>query len=208
VVKPQVFRTGTSSQDIDKEGGIEPDDQAGSAAAGKHRRKALLRTEPRQRWNASVKPRGQAFKEIVSIFEEKLAEPETTVQNILDEYFTRHERELVIPADKRRNRALAKIQRRNRARYRILMRSQRFAPWADQATTLKLKLAMLWFGLPVAPIEFDWEDELASGSDTADDIAEIETDKNREKAAKDENRLRFLNSYGQRHFGRDHLRSK
>jgi hypothetical protein len=166
----------------------------------------LLHTEARQRWNASVKPRSQAFREIVTIFEEKLEEGYMTVQEILEMYFTKHERDLVIPADKRHNMALARIQRRNRDRYRMLIRSQRFAPWADQANSLKLKLGMLWFGLPVAPIEFHPDDEFESGSDTADDIAEAETDKRREEAARNGNSLRFLNSYGKRHFGRDNLR--
>lgn len=181
---------------------------ARKSAAEDHRREVLLRKPARQRWNAAIKPRSQAFKNIVTIFEDKLAGGDMTIQKILDEYFTKYERDLVTPADKRHNRALAKIQSRNRARYRMLMRSQRFAPWADQATSSNVKLAMLWFGLPVAPFEFDLDDEFRSSSDTADDVAEAETERRRERAAQNENSLRFLNSYGKRYFGRDNLRGQ
>jgi hypothetical protein len=144
----------------------------------------------------------------VRIFEEKLNDPKATVQDVLEEYFTKHERNLLIPADKRRNRVLAKIQRRNRVRYRMLLRSQRFSAWAGHAKDLHLKLAMLWFGLPVAPIEFSGADELESGSDTSQDIAEAETDERREEAATNEKTLRFLNEYGERHFGMALVRRK
>lgn len=198
----------TSQTGSGQQGDTEAEAQARKRAVKSQLREVLLRTSPHHRWNAAIKPRGKTFKAIVAIFEEKLEEGNTPVQNILDNYFTKHEIDLMVPANKRRNRALARIQRRNRVRYKMLLRSQRFAPWANQATTLKLKLAMLWFGLPVAPIEFDPEDESGSGSDTGDDIAEAKTDARREERAKHENSLRFLNSYGQRYFGRDQLRSE
>lgn len=205
---PESAVNGASQRGSTQQADEEAEARARKAAAERHRREVMLHTPPRQRWCAAVKPRGQAFKEIVAIFEEKLEERDTTAQDILDRYFTKHERDLMIPADKRHNRALARIQRRNRVRYKMLMRSQRFAPWAEQATALKVKLAMLWFGLPVAPVEFDAEDEWESGSDTADDMAEAETEKRREEAAKRADSLRFLNSYGQRYFGADRLRSE
>lgn len=169
-----------------------------------HRREALFRTPAPRRWNATIRPDSQAFREIVGIFGEKLQT--SSVQDILEQSFTRHERDLVVPVDKRRNASLARMQRRNRARYRMLMRSRRFSDWAGQAGSLEFKLAMLWFGLPVAPIGFGLDDEAGSGSDTADDKAEKETDRRREEAVRNENTLKFLNRYGKRQFGVDSLR--
>lgn len=165
---------------------------------------AYLRTPAPRRWNAAIKPRSRAFRDVVETFQEQLTE--SSIEEILQEYFTRHERDLLIPADRRRNRALARIQRLNRVRCRMLLQSQRFSTWAGIADSLELKLAMLWYGLPVAPIEFDPEEEFETGSDTDDDVARAETEKRAAAADRKKNSLRFLNSYGQRHFGRDHVR--
>ena len=203
---------GQQAQGKEHVSGAEPPDEdldqrkAQSKSAGNYSREAYLRTPAPDRWNAAVKPRSQAFRQVVTMFEEKLNEDGSTIDDILAKYFTPHERDLLSPADRRRNRVLARIQRRNRVRYRMLLKSRWFNLWTNQATSTALKLAMLWFGLPVSPMELNPDDEYDSASDTADDIAEAETEKRREEAARVQNSLRFLNSYGQRHFGRDHLR--
>ncbi|KAB5584974.1 hypothetical protein GE09DRAFT_10506 [Coniochaeta sp. 2T2.1] len=198
------------AQEADQEQNGDTDTESDNAvrkeAAAVHDREMRLQKIARRRWNAAIKPRSPRFQKTLTMFREKLKG--SSIEAVLDQFFTRHEQDLLIPADKRRNPALAWIQRNNRDRYRRLMRSPRFAIVQGYEATLELKLTMLYFGLPVSCIQIDPVDEFDCDTDTADDEAEVETEKRREEAAKKQNKLRWLNAYGNRHLGRDNLRSK
>jgi hypothetical protein len=169
-------------------------------------RELRLRESAEKRWNAAIDPRGKEFGDKVAMFKEMLANPKGTIQGILDEFFTHHEQSLLVPAQRSLNRMLAKIQRMNSNRYRAMMKLERYSMWADKADRMEVVLTMLWFGLPVPPLSFGRPCYYDSGNDTDDEEAEAEREKVRQEGAKTENSLRFLNSYSQRHFGRDNLR--
>lgn len=174
-------------------------------------REALLHGRARKRWNATIQPQSKEFKDVVNMFGEKLSDPKQTIRKILDEHFTAHERDLVVPADKTRNKALARIQKRNRLRYETLLKSPRFASRKGNAGSLKVKLAMLWFGMPVAPLSLGFGESGDSGLDSDSDGDTTAMPPNIQAfmcKERNEKSLRFLNSYGMRHFGTDDLRGK
>src|SRR5206468_2178257 len=91
--------------------------------------------------------------------------------------FSPHERSLLIPVDKGRNPALAKIQKANAKTYEALLKSKRFqgwrevrdegdegdeealaegSQWKDDDDDFALKLTMCWFGLPVEPLRLKY----------------------------------------------------
>ena len=118
-----------------------------------------------------------------------------------------------MPADPRKEPDLHAMQENNRTRYDALMRrpdpetpGDRGGRFASRSNSLRLKLTMLWFGLPVEPLAMDvrreraemWArpDEAPSESEASDE--EIDA----------EGPLRFLNAYEGRTWGKDVQRSE
>ncbi|KAL2163322.1 hypothetical protein VTH06DRAFT_5379 [Thermothelomyces fergusii] len=172
---------------------------------------------PASRWNPAISPDAPEFAAVLATFRRLLGDPSQTVDSILAAHFTRHEQDLLRPSccdddyddDTRRHRhhcaALARIRDDNRRLYAELLRSDRFAArgWAARAD-LAFKLALAWFGVPVAPMGAGVADAVA--------IAEREEEEEEEEEAMamamarrtgDGGELRFLNGYTERFYGRD-----
>ena len=165
------------------------------------RDKELLKAAP-ERWRPDITPADNEFVEKLAEFKKTLAEPSTTINDILTTQFEPHERELIIPTSKGTNRALAEIQAGNRKLYSELLRSGRFRNYAP-GTDLAFKLTLLFFGLPVAPITPSFEDDeqfldISEDDDDEDDSEDFEPSPG--------SKLRFLNGYKVRMYEKDSLR--
>ncbi len=69
-------------------------------------------------------------------------------------------RSLLLPADRKCNPALAKLQASKRDRYQALLDSARFKGWASKAD-LAFKLTLAYFGLLVARLTIDFKQKLS-----------------------------------------------
>jgi hypothetical protein len=176
----------------------------------------LLLTEKEQaastRRKPEIDPSSSEFYNVFNWLTTRSEEELISVQDVLDEHFTPHEHSLLTPANPRTDRALSQIQRLNRVRYFALMETERFKEWRDEAGNLVFKLTMLWFGLPVAPVDdlpADSEDEgweeTVGEEDGLEAVGQYKHDKSYQPVGEP---LRFLNSYGVRYFGDDSLRGK
>lgn len=175
------------------------------AAKAARDRETKARKDAPMRWDAAVDPSSDAFRAKYREFGAALRDPIKTTDGIINACFTAHEKAMLIPADNRRNPALHRIQSDNRARYQALLKSERFKKWAPRAG-LAFKFTLVYYGLPVAPMTIgfehsflDWE----SGSDDDDDDEDPNQD-----GRPPGGYLRFLNSYGVRHFGQCSLRGR
>ncbi|KAL2755647.1 hypothetical protein ACRALDRAFT_1082203 [Sodiomyces alcalophilus JCM 7366] len=124
-------------------------------------------------------------------FRELLNYPSVTIGQLLDEYFTPHEKRLVIPAVVPAS--LAHVQAENTKRFKRLL-AVRFR---GHTITLATKFAMLWFGLPVEPLLPQLFDHARYQVDTTDDLGlqEIEV----------RPPLHFLTAHDQRNYGKEEL---
>lgn len=163
---------------------------------------ATARKNGPKRWNAAIDPSSDEFKAKHREFGTALRDPTKTTAEILNSSFTAHEKAMLTPVDRRGNPALYRIQADNRIRYQNLLKSVRFKAWAARAD-LAFKFTLTYYGLPVAPMIIgseqvfsDWED----GSDEGEDLLQSGRPLG--------GHLRFLNSYGVRHFGQSSLRGQ
>ncbi|KAJ9150226.1 hypothetical protein NKR23_g3719 [Pleurostoma richardsiae] len=162
------------------------------------------------RWKqgATITGVSAAFLEREVFFRRLLSDPRWTVDAILAEHFTAHERRLLVPADPRREPLLHRVQADGRRRYGVLvLKSRRFA---GKRADLAFKLAALWFGLPVAPMAFGVEDGARRRRAHERDGAEEsdEWDSGSEGEFTPEEPLRFLNKHDKRSWGKDGLRQE
>lgn len=161
----------------------------------------------RERWNFAISASDPEFLEVEADFASALtlASSKESVQSVLDKHFTAFEKKLITPVDKRRHPQLYKIQRLNRKRYLLLLRSPRFAD-RKATTSLPFKLTLLYYGLPVAPMGIGFKDRVE------EDIrldSTVDQDSPDEEPVKEEMRpLRFLNAYQNRMWGVDSLRRR
>lgn len=175
-------------------------------------------TPPSTRYNPAINPSTPHFTTIHTAFNHLLHDPSETVASILSAYFTAHEQELLRPCPppppRRRRRqhtnrggggggsngALAAIQEENRWRYDELLRTERFAGWRGRAD-LGFKLALVWFGLPVAPMAAVGGAEVGSEEDRSGSGSEGGSEGEGEDGH--DGVLRFLNGYTERGYGKD-----
>jgi hypothetical protein len=172
------------------------------------KREAVIAQErPKQR-NGRIDPNSDDFDDLVKHFTKRIGEQ--SVQEVIDEHFTPHERDLIVPS--KSSKALREIQRHNRVKYSELMKTARFAKWRQEAGRMEVKLAVLWFGLPVAQTDYQPGDSEAEGWDSESEEDEDVEIVGRYKHLKSDQPvgepLKFLNSYAMRYFGDDSLRGK
>ncbi|GKT41371.1 uncharacterized protein ColSpa_01552 [Colletotrichum spaethianum] len=102
--------------------------------------------EPRERYNALIKPTDDDWITVHDKFKDLLAQPTLRTEQILKSCFTAHERKLFMPATEPLS--LRNCQEDNSRRYRSLISGRFKSCHLSMAT----KFAMLYFGLPVEPI--------------------------------------------------------
>ncbi|KAI1372365.1 hypothetical protein F4677DRAFT_266431 [Hypoxylon crocopeplum] len=108
-----------------------------------------------------------------------------TISQILDKTFEPHEIRLFEPAN--RPPELVKLQKDNAIRYHKLLQTR----FKDHVPSLQLKMAFLYFGLPVAPMKPGGsQDHLLMDLDVDEDTITFETDP-----------LKFLDYYEERSYG-------
>ncbi|KAF6811331.1 hypothetical protein CSOJ01_05760 [Colletotrichum sojae] len=150
--------------------------------------------DPRDRYNPLIKPSDEAWEKIEKQFRALLEQPTISVDKILSEYFTDHERKLFLPATEPRS--LRNTQETNTKRYEALLAGR----FRGHRVSLAVKFTMLYFGLPVEPVlaglfnyvkpDFDVDDW--------DELREVEV----------QPPLHFLTAHDHRNYGLDHMKGR
>lgn len=170
----------------------------------------------KQRWNRDIKPADEVFVTKYNYFLTELGmkSPEAVVKND----FSNHEIRKFLNGyvDKSRFRAIRAQQTVDNDRYRELLRSADYEGVEARSSPLALKLTMMYFGLPVAPMAFT--DPLQSSGDSlfenlifSSDLNEGEDDFEDEDLSfvpEELRPLRFLNYYDRRGHGKDNAHSQ
>lgn len=174
----------------------------------------------KQRWNADIKPTDEAFTTRYNYFAEELRtkSPEAVVK----QDFSNHEVRKFLNGyvDKKRFKAIHAQQANEKDRYRALLASADYTGVQARSSPLALKLTMMYFGLPVAPMDFT--DPLQSSGDNAfgnlvfstgmnEDGEELNDDFDDEDLSfvpEELRPLRFLNYYDKRGNGKDNVHSQ
>lgn len=170
----------------------------------------------KQRWNPAIKPDDEAFVTKYNYFLTELGtkSPEAVVKND----FSTHEVRKFLNGyvDKSRFRAIRAQQTADDNLYRALLRSADYEGVEARSSPLALKLTMMYFGLPVAPMAFT--DPLQSSGDSlfgnlifSSGLNEGEDDFEDEDLSfvpEELRPLRFLNYYDRRGHGKDNAHSK
>lgn len=170
----------------------------------------------KQRWNPAIKPADEAFAIKYNYFlaELKTKSPEAVVKND----FSNHEVRKFLGGyvDKSRFRAIRAQQTADNDRYRVLLGSSDYEGVEARSSPLALKLTMMYFGLPVAPMAFT--DPLQSSGDSlfgnfifSSGLHEYSDDFEDEDLSfvpEELRPLRFLNYYDRRGHGKDNTHSQ
>ncbi|KAI1840075.1 hypothetical protein JX266_013725 [Neoarthrinium moseri] len=131
-------------------------DQSSSAPPGPFSQSRDRRRPPRlefkdkvpreDRINFLITPRDQDFVNMLQYFDKLLRQDNLSVKEILDAHFTSHEVSKIVPTTKE---PIATWQKQDAARFQELLETQ----FKGVLPTLKMKLTMYYFGLPVAPLK-------------------------------------------------------
>ncbi|KAF6831472.1 hypothetical protein CPLU01_06757 [Colletotrichum plurivorum] len=150
--------------------------------------------DPRDRYNPLIKPSDEAWEKIEKQFRALLEQPTISVDKILSEYFTDHERKLFLPATEPRS--LRNTQETNTKRYEALLAGR----FRGHRVSLAVKFTMLYFGLPVEPVLaglFNYV-KPAFDVDDWDELREVEV----------QPPLHFLTAHDHRNYGLDHMKGR
>ncbi|KAK1725494.1 uncharacterized protein BDZ83DRAFT_576484 [Colletotrichum acutatum] len=150
--------------------------------------------EPQKRYNPLIRPTDEDWDTIHGHFKGLLSLPTTRMGQVLEDYFTSHERKLFMPATEPRS--LRDCQEDSARRYQSLI-SNRFKKCHP---SLAMKFTMLYFGLPVEPVLSELTRFMKPDFDV-DDWDELCTAEVRPP-------LHFLTAHDQRNFGYDYMRGK
>lgn len=156
------------------------------------------------RWKigATISSSNRAFTTREAYFRRLLASPRASVASVLNSHFTSDEIKLFEPANPKREPILYTLQQHNIKRYQELLNSNRFR---RNPLDLAGKMAMFYYGLPVAPLKFSANDEEMEFPDSEDMGM---TDDDDDEGFVSQAPLRDLNSHGERTWGQDELRNK
>ncbi|OHF04647.1 hypothetical protein CORC01_00118 [Colletotrichum orchidophilum] len=157
-------------------------------------RSAKKATVPQERYNPLIKPTDEAWIAALNQFKELLSLPTLRTEQVLEEYFTPHERKLFMPATEPRS--LRDCQEDYTRRYRNLVTSR----FKGCQPSLAMKFTMLYFGLPVEPVLSELV-QFAKPDFDVDDWDELCNTEVRPP-------LHFLTAHDQRNFGYDHMRGR
>ncbi|KAH7140125.1 hypothetical protein B0J13DRAFT_637460 [Dactylonectria estremocensis] len=144
-----------------------------------------------KRMNPAIKPTDPRWREVHDKFALLLEDKNKTIQQILAENFTRHETRLFVPSDRPE---IKELHNWHAARYKVL-REGRFKAVEP---TLSVKLTMLYFGVPVEPMDSPL-DEMAAFLDSREPVGPVF-----EVAPP----LHFLTAHKHRNWGDDALRAR
>jgi hypothetical protein len=138
-------------KDIDDRVQGRPAADAGTAQAKKKRRPAPLAKSYQKvpfhvRVNCDITPANPDFVLVEQYFSRQLRNERLTMKDILEGHFTATEIEQFVPSTKD---SIAEIQQHNTLHYQKLLATT----FKDKLPTLECKMAMLYFGLPVAPMK-------------------------------------------------------
>ncbi|KAK1981621.1 hypothetical protein LZ30DRAFT_770687 [Colletotrichum cereale] len=148
--------------------------------------------EPQERYNALIKPTDDDWVRVHDRFKDLLAQPTLRTEQVLDSYFTAHERKMFMPATEPLS--LRSCQEDNTRRYKSLIAGR----FKDCHLSLATKFTMLYFGLPVEPILSELVESAKPDFDVddGDELFDVEV----------RPPLHFLTAHDQRNYGRDHMR--
>lgn len=148
--------------------------------------------DPQQRYNPLIRPTDEDWNNIHGHFKDLLSFPTTRTGQVLEVYFTSHERKLFMPATEPRR--LRDCQEDNARRYESLIGNR----FKECRPSLATKFTMLYFGLPVEPILTELT-RFSKPDFDVDDWDELCTAEVRPP-------LHFLTAHDQRNFGYDYMR--
>ncbi|KAI0126300.1 hypothetical protein BJ170DRAFT_683895 [Xylariales sp. AK1849] len=123
--------------------------QGASQQKHKHKPQSLeLKTNiPRKdRMQVTILPTDEDFIKMEKYFERLLADPKLTIDQILQDHFTEHERAKLLPTNKL---PMAKWQEKNTISFNNILKGR----FKGKLPTLACKMAMHYFGLVVAPMK-------------------------------------------------------
>lgn len=172
----------------------------------------------KQRWRADINPADEAFTTTYDYFIAKLStrSPEAVVR----EDFSKHEVRKFLNGyvDKKRLKAIYDQQVAEKDQYTALLESSNYKISQIRDSPLALKLTMMYFGLPVAPMTFTDPLQLSGGNlfgssgfsaglNEDEDPSGFE-DEDLSFVPEELRPLRFLNYYDRRGHGKDNSHSQ
>lgn len=98
-----------------------------------------------KRISVTIRPDDEKFVEMEAYFNRLLRSDSLTIREILEKHFTEHEVEQFIPTNRL---PMCQWQEENTVQYQDILETQ----FRGKMPTLACKMAMHWFGLPVAPM--------------------------------------------------------
>lgn len=153
----------------------------------------LIRKVPfKDRADPSILPTDKEFMNVERYFQTLLRSTHLTINQILEATFEQHEISLLVPASGPPD--VVRWQKENTVRYQGFLRTV----FKGKQPTLQLKMAMLYFGLPVAPLKMGRNQS----------VAPIDLDFLEDEVVLDRPALDFLDEYPKRCYGDSTRRSE
>ncbi|KZL63491.1 hypothetical protein CI238_11301 [Colletotrichum incanum] len=148
--------------------------------------------DPQERYNALIKPTDGDWITVHDKFKDMLAQPTLRTEQVLNSYFTAHERKLFMPVTEPLS--VRTCQEDNAIRYRSLIAGR----FRGCHPSLAMKFTMLYFGLPVEPILSELVENAKPDFDVDDwdELYDVEV----------RPPLHFLTAHDERNYGRDYMR--
>ncbi|KAJ4393765.1 hypothetical protein N0V93_002980 [Gnomoniopsis smithogilvyi] len=165
----------------------------------------------KQRWNPDIKPADEAFSITYNYFLEELKTK--SPEAVVNKDFSNHEVRKFLSGyvDKKRFKAIGVLQTSDKDRYIGLLQTDDYKDVKAHSSPLALKLTMMYFGLPVAPMAFT--DPLQASGESpftnlvfSSGLNEVEDEFDDEDLSfvpEQLRPLRFLNYYDRRGHGKD-----
>lgn len=155
------------------------------ATQGLSKSSVLPKVPFQERVHPSILPFDEEFINVERYFHMLLRLHNLTIHQILESHFEEHEISLIVPVSDPPE--IVQWQKENIINYQRLLQTV----FNKKVPTVQLKLAMLYFGLPVAPIKF--------GKNQA--VSPMDVDFLEDKVVHDREPLKFLENYSERCHG-------
>lgn len=181
-----------SSEALIRYGGGRPPKAAGDVSVLPKALAGLTKVPYEDRVNPLIDPNSDEFVEKEKEFLSLLRHEELTLRQILQSCFTDHEVSLLTPMSEPPE--LVEWQKDNTLRYNRLLQTS----FKDKQSTTQLKMAMTYFGLPVAPLKMG----------RIQSVTPLDVDFLEDQTIFQADPLEFLDDYTERSWGNPNLRSK